>query len=82
MRQRGQFSEVYVYWRLVDVGTNNVLRAGDEFDIVEGNVTFGDLQSVAEVIITPSADGRPEYSDRFAVQLYDVGGETCTLNLY
>ena len=67
MRQRGHFSVVNVSWTLTPDGS--------DFPEAFGIVTFNDLEESAFIILTPVADGIPEYTETFTLLLNGVTGK-------
>lgn len=67
MRQRGHFSVVNVSWTLTPDGS--------DFPEAFGIVTFSDLEESAFIILTPVADGIPEYTETFTLLLNNVTGK-------
>ena len=77
MRLRGHFSVVNVSWTLSYANWQGPLTSvTNDFPAASGNLTFNDLDDSAFIVLTPIADGIPEYIEKFKLSLDGVTG-TC-----
>ena len=71
MRERGHFSVVNVSWTF----RGEEGHAALDFPEERGVVTFKDLDESAFIVLTPTADGQPEYTETFTLLLDGVTGK-------
>lgn len=73
LRSRGSFGSATLQWRLTANGSQ--LAVGAEFENVKGHIVFAEGQTEQSLGLFVLADGIPEYSKVYTVELYNVTGK-------
>ena len=76
-RDQGIFNEARIYYTITYNLTGLPLASGQDppdFPANATHVVFKDLQQIGYLEITPTADGIPEYVEKFTIRLTHVEG--------